>query len=143
MATASGLEAHDYVPLGALDGGSGGPATPSGHEALSGAWQQTLDQSLEAMVEGLKALASAGAAPPEVGAELANEKGTVLADAELTWVGDKLAVLRLDQEDLVDAWRGAGWTVALLDDGLVSIQGRPWQVAVAALLGLKLQKREE
>lgn len=143
MATASGLDTHDYEPLGALDGGSAAPAKPSGHEALSGAWQQVLEHSLEALADGLKALASAGATPPEVGMELADEKGKVLADAELTWAGDKLAVLRRDQEDLVDAWKAAGWTVELLDDALVSVQGQPWQVSVAARIGLTLQKNEE
>lgn len=143
MATASGLDTHEYEPLGALDGGSAAPAKPSGHEALGGEWQQVLEHSLEALADGLKALASAGATPPEVGMELADEKGKVLADAELTWVGDKLAVLRRDQEDLVDAWKAAGWTVELLDDAPVSVQGQPWQVSVAARLGLTLQKNEE
>ncbi len=75
--------------------------------------------------------------------ELADEKGKVLADAELTWVGEKLAVLRPDQDDLVDTWITAGWTVESLDDALVFIQGQPWQAAVAGRLGLTLQKNEE
>jgi DEAD/DEAH box helicase domain-containing protein len=142
MATAAGVDAHDYEPLGALDGGSAASAKPSAHEALSGAWQQVLEHSLEALADGLKALAGAGATPPEVGMELSDEKGKVLADAELTWVGDKLAVLRRDQEDLVDIWKAAGWTIELLDDGLVTIQGQAWQVSVAAKLSLTLQNEE-
>jgi DEAD/DEAH box helicase domain-containing protein len=88
-------------------------------------------------------LAAAGAALPEVGTELADENGKVLADAELAWVGEKLVVLRPDQDDLADAWKAAGWTVELLDDALMSIQDEPWQVAVATRLGLALQKNEE
>lgn len=143
MATASGLDGHDYEPLGSMNCESTAPAKPSGQEALSGAWQQVLDQSLEALATGLKALASAGALPPEVGMELGDEKGRVLADAELTWVSEKVAVLRPDQDDLVDAWKAAGWTVALLDDALASIEGQPWHQTVAVVLGIKLQKNEE
>ena len=98
---------------------------------------------MTALATGLKALATAGATPPEVGMELADDKGWVLADAELCWVGEKLAVLRPDQSDLVEAWEGAGWTVELLDATLSSIQGQPWQQPVAARLGLILQKSEE
>ena len=143
LATSSGLDAHDYEQLGALGKESAETAKPAGLEALGGAWQQVLEQCLEALATGLKALAAAGAAPPEVGMELADEKGKVLADAELTWVGEKLAVLRPDQDDLVDTWKAAGWTVELLDDAFVSIQGQPWQAAVAGRLGLTLQKNEE
>jgi hypothetical protein len=31
----------------------------------------------------------------------------------------------------------------LLDEALVSIQGQPWQAAIAGRLGLTLQKNEE
>ena len=143
LASASGLDAHDYEPLGALGKLSAEAAKPDGLSALAGAWQQVLDQCLEALAAGLKLLASAGAALPEVGTELADENGKVLADAELTWVGEKLAVLRPDQIDLADAWRAAGWTAELLDDALLSIEDKPWQVAVATRLRLTLQKDEE
>ena len=143
MATSSGLDDHDYEPLGALGKESAEAAKPAGLEALGGAWQQVLDHCLEALAAGLKDLATAGVTPPEVGMELADEKGKVLADAELTWVSEKLAVLRPDQDDLVDTWKAAGWAVELLDGTLVSIQGQPWQAAIAIRLGLTLQKNEE
>ena len=143
MATSSGLDAHDYEQLGALGKESAEAAKPAGLEALGGAWQQVLDHCLEVLAAGLKDLATAGVTPPEVGMELADEKGRVLADAELTWVSEKLAVLRPDQDDLVDTWKAAGWAVELLDGALVSIQGQPWQAAIALRLGLTLQKNEE
>ena len=102
-----------------------------------------LPSELSCLSSGLKALARAGATLPDVGMELADEKGRVLADAELAWVNEKLALLRPDQEDLVDAWKAAGWTVELLDDVLVSIQGDPWEESVAARLGLTLQMNKE
>lgn len=143
LASTSGIDAHDYEPLGALGKEAADIATPVGLEALGGAWQQALDQTLDALALGLKVLATTGAPPPEVGMELADEKGKVLADAELTWVGEKLAVLRPDQDDLVDTWKAAGWAVELLDEALVSIQGQPWQEAIATRLGLTLQKNVE
>jgi DEAD/DEAH box helicase domain-containing protein len=75
--------------------------------------------------------------------ELTNDRGQVLADAELSWMGEKLTVLRADQEDLAEEWKAAGWTVELLDDAGTSIQGKPWQEPIAERLGLKLNKSEE
>jgi DEAD/DEAH box helicase domain-containing protein len=143
MATAAGLDAHDYEGFGSLGAATAAPAKESGQAALSAAWQQVLEHSVEALTVGLKALASVGSVPPEVGMELTDNKGRVMADAELTWVDEKLAVLRPDQDDLVQAWKSAGWVVEMLDDTLVTIQGKPWQQVVASLLGLTLQKNKE
>jgi DEAD/DEAH box helicase domain-containing protein len=143
LATASGLEAHDSDVLGVLDADQSAPAQPASQDGFGGAWQQVLEQSVDALVFGLKTLAAAGAMPPEVGMELADDKGRVLADAELSWVGEKLAVLRPDQNDLADTWKAAGWTVETLDEAMASIQGQPWQQCVATLLGVTLQKNKE
>ena len=78
-----------------------------------------------------------------LGTELADEKGKVLADAELTWVDQKLALLRSDQADLAEAWQAAGWTAQVLDDKLATIQGQPWLVVVAEALGLTLKNEGE
>jgi DEAD/DEAH box helicase domain-containing protein len=143
MATAAGLDAHDYEVLGVMGGGSQTPGTPPGHAGLSAAWQAALDQALTELSAGLKALASAGATPPEVGTELADEKGKVLADAEVTWVDQKLALLRPDQTDLADAWHAAGWTTTVLDDKLTTVLGQPWMAVVAGALGVTLKNEEE
>lgn len=143
MATTSGLDAHDYESLGAMGGGAQAPGKPQGHAGLSAAWQAVLEQTLSELAGGLKSLAVAGATPPEVGTELADEKGKVLADAELTWVDQKLALLRSDQADLADAWQAAGWTAQVLDDKLSTVQGQPWSVAVADTLGLTLKNEGE
>ena len=143
MATASGLDAHDYEILGAMVGGAQAPGQPPGHAGLSAAWQVVFEQTLSELAGGLKALAAAGAMPPEVGTELADEKGKVLADAELTWVDQKLALLRSDQADLAEAWQAAGWTAQVLDDKLATIQGQPWLVVVAEALGLTLKNEGE
>jgi len=143
MVTASGLDAHDYESLGAMGGGAQAPGKPQGHAGLSAAWQSVVEQTLSELAGGLKALAVAGAMPPEAGTELADEKGKVLADAELTWVDQKLALLRPDQADLADSWKAEGWTAHVLDDKLATVQGQAWSVVVADALGLTLKNEGE
>ena len=70
--------------------------------------------------------------------ELVDEKGRVVADAELAWPDEKLAVLRPDQGDLAESWERAGWKVVRLDDALSVGDGLPWETAVSAALGLTL-----
>lgn len=143
MATASGLDAHDYEVLGTAVAAGQAAATPAGLEGLAGAWQSVLEQTVPALSAGLNALAASGAEPPEVGTELADDKGRVLADAELTWADQKLALLRPDQSDLAEAWRNAGWTAMVLDDTLEHAAGQPWVLAVAGALGLKPNHNKE
>ena len=118
-------------------------AGASGQAALLAVWETTLEQTLDVLRPGLRRLAEAGAAVPEVGVELADEKGRVLADAELAWPTEKLVVLRDDQADLSEAWAAAQWKVVELDEGLVTSGGAPWQSVVAAALGLTLDNEEQ
>ena len=143
MVTGSGLDGHDYdVLAGASEHDSAG-APAGAQEAHLAAWQDVLDQALSGMRDGLKALAFAGADLPEVGLELADAKGLVIADAELAWVSQKLVVLRPDQADIVSEWVAAGWQVSELDESLVLVGDQPWQVAVAEKLGVKLMNGED
>jgi DEAD/DEAH box helicase domain-containing protein len=139
LATASGLDGHDYDDLNV--GASGVPPQSPGQAALNVAWATVLEQVLGDLKVGLTLLAQAGALLPEVGMELADEQGRVLADAELAWPENKLVLLRADQEDMSVAWAEAGWQVVLLDDAL-AVAGAPWQLAIAPLLGLELNHQE-
>lgn len=143
MSTASGLDAHDYETLGPMGSGTSSPAQQPAQAGLGGAWQQVLEQTLKELSAGLKALANAGAAPPEVGLELADDNGHVLADAELTWADEKLTLLRPDQADLAEAWVAAEWRALVLDDKLRSVQGLPWAKAVADGLDLTMKNEQE
>ena len=142
MATTAGLDAHDYEVLGQMGAQRPAPAQPGAQAGLNAAWQQVLGQTFNELIPGLKRLAIAGAMPPEVGMELADEKGRVMADAELTWIDQNLALLRPDQADLVEVWTSAGWKTALLDDALATIQGVPWEKRTADMLGLQLNNEE-
>jgi DEAD/DEAH box helicase domain-containing protein len=119
----------------AQPGGGAAPVKPDDQVALSGAWLEVLADAIPLLVPGLKELAMLGALPPEVGLELADEKGRVLAECELAWTASKLVVLRPDQEDLLGAWQQEGWTVLQLDDA-ARVGEESWQAAAAKLLGL-------
>jgi DEAD/DEAH box helicase domain-containing protein len=143
LVTASGLAAHDYEAVAVTAAAAPPPAQPAGQAALQGAWQQVMEATLTELAEGLKRLAQSGATPPEVGLELADAKGRIVADAELTWPEHRLAVLRADQADLAEAWRTQGWQVAVLDESLEQdATGQSWEVAVAAGLGIPMNKDE-
>ncbi len=139
LATVSGLDGHDYDDLNV--GTSDVPPQAPGHAALNAAWAAVLEQVLGDLKAGLTLLAQAGAPLPEVGMELADEKGRVQADAEMAWQEAKVALLRADQEEMKALWVAAGWQVVLLDAAAV-VTGTAWQLAIAPLLGLQLNNQE-
>lgn len=141
LVTSDGLSANDYdglVPVAA----DTAPAQPPGQAALNEAWQAVLEQTMDALVPGLRQLARSGATWPEVGLELLDAKGRIAADAELAWVAQKLVVLRPDQADLVACWQEQGWQALVLNDGLDCVAQTPWAAAVAAGLGLECHVNE-
>jgi DEAD/DEAH box helicase domain-containing protein len=140
MTTSSGLELRDYD---ALPDAKSSAAVPAGQADLQGAWQDVLQQTLGLLREGLAQLAAAGAAPPGVGVELANDSGNVVADAELCWGAEKLALLRDDQADMVEAWQEQGWGTVVLDPKHKLVDGAPWAVVVAERLGLALASNHD
>jgi DEAD/DEAH box helicase domain-containing protein len=141
LATADGLAAHDYDGLGSAGLGTS-PAGPAKAVAINAAWQAVVEQTLDALLPGFKRLAQAGVEPPEVGLELTDTQGRVLADCELAWAQGKLVVLRPDQADLIEVWSGESWKVVLLDDGLSFVGGTPWEVTVAVGMELELTMKE-
>ena len=143
LVTANGLDAHDYDAL-VVDTSTpaSAPAQAADQAALHHAWTEVLGGVLADLRPGLTVLANAGVPIPEVGLELADEKGCVLADAEIAWTHAKVAVLRPDQEDMTQTWQEAGWKVVLLDESHTLVSGQPWPLATAPLLGLELKNEE-
>ena len=133
LTTATGLEGHDYDELGFASL----TASMAGAAAVSGAWQEVMDQAQSPLRPGLAALAKAGAALPEVGMELADDKGRVIADAELTWGEERVVLLRPDQSDLAEVWQAQSWVVSQLDESLTLIEDHPWALVIANALCLK------
>jgi DEAD/DEAH box helicase domain-containing protein len=140
LVTSLGLDEGAFHALsGALQAQ---PTTPARPDGLGAAWDAVLKQTLVPLQDGLRALAKAGAELPEAGLELADPNGKVLADAELCWVARKLAVLRDDQADLLDAWVSQDWTAMVLDEALSKIAGTDWAGAVAQHLGLSPMNKD-
>lgn len=139
LATVGGLEGHDHVHLSELP--SGGAVGIQPEDAFGGAWQEVQARALKPLQAGLGLLAASGADLPELGMELADDKGTVLADAELCWPAARMAVLRDDQVDLAPAWQDAGWQTWALDENMACINGVIWYQVVADGLGLKLTQK--
>ena len=137
MTTVGGLAAHDYDTFD-LDANAGQSAASGAGSALAGAWDAVLEQTLDELRPGLRRLALSGAAVPVVGYELADAKGTVVADSEFAWADSRFVVLRSDQDDLRSVWTEAGWGALVLDEALATAGGAPWEVLVAETLELTL-----
>lgn len=137
MTTSSGLDARDYEALdtNATSVTSVPPAMPAEIQAV---WESVLSQVFGPLQAGLRVLATASAPPPEVGMELDDARGQVVAESELVWADARVVVLRADQEDFQTAWSGAGWTVILLKEEQQRAGEAAWTEPVALALGLKL-----
>lgn len=140
LVTASGLDHQDYDGLRTLQASAA--AQPATQPSLNGAWLEVLDSVLVPLKPGMVRLAQAGAGIPEVGPELADDKGRVLAEAELVWSAAQVAVLRSDQADMAQAWAAQGWTVLCLDEDLTQCTAQPWEAAAATALGLTIEYQE-
>lgn len=116
------------------------PRTPSGaasvsdQAALAAEWRAVLAQAVEVTHSGLQQLAKTGVMPPEVGYELADERGRVAAESELAWPQQHVVVLMVDQADQADIWRREGWTVIHMEDaaGLPEPAATPGWASVVA-----------
>ncbi|TCP15937.1 DEAD/DEAH box helicase [Simplicispira metamorpha] len=140
LATDTGLQAHDYVRLDFASKADDAKAVQ--HSAINGAWQQTIAQTMPPLRDGLTRLAESGAAIPEVGLELADDKGKVLAECELCWPDARVVVLRDDQADMEEAWKQQGWAVFLLDEAMEKTGGVAWYQALARAMGLPITEKE-
>lgn len=136
MATVAGIKGGDLEAL-AIHESSAPPLTGSVDQvALSQEWTQALNMTLDELRLGLKALANLGATPPVIGHELANDRGVVIAEAEMAWLHAHVALLTFEQSDFTDVWKNAGWTTLVLDEEGTSVNGTPWSDAICKVLGI-------
>ena len=136
MTTVAGITAADCEMLRPATGQPAGPAGTSDQGALAQEWLDVLGLTLEQLRPGLRQLAMNGAPAPIVGHELADQRGVVVAEAELAWLSVHGVVLTFEQADLADAWRAAGWRVLVLDENVATIAGTGWVDAVSEMLGI-------
>lgn len=141
LADAKGLQNHDYDIL-THQNASSKPAASPNQQALNAVWSAVMESVMTEIKPGLRKLALAGSAIPEVGLELADEKGRPLADCELAWSQGKLVVLRPDQDDFQTLWQEAGWQTLLLDADLLRSNAIPWQQLAAQHLAVNIPTEE-
>lgn len=90
---------------------TGQTEAPSSETETSGEWRDVLELT-DARFHGLiNRLARGGWAVPEVGFELVNDAGEIIAEAELAWTDLEIAMLEADQSTDKDAFETAGWRV--------------------------------
>jgi ATP-dependent helicase/nuclease subunit A len=58
--------------------------------------------------------------PDHVGFELVNDRGEVIAEAEVAWEQEMVALLRADQQEFREVFDAAGWKVFMADSGIVA-----------------------
>ncbi|MCX6019367.1 MAG: DEAD/DEAH box helicase [Chloroflexi bacterium] len=114
MATAVGLASGDGALAEDVAPEAPNHATP--WAAGNAVWEAVLDQAHPSMHAGLASLARAGAEPPEVGLELTDPRGRVIADCELAWAHTRIVVLRDDQREFESLWQAQGWHCRTLDE---------------------------
>ena len=106
------------------------------------AWLKAIEQTLQGLQTGARLLAEAKATVPCVGHELADDRGDVLAEAELAWPDERLVVLTPGQDDMKPIWVDEGWTVMVLSDDLQTIGAEPWWQAVGQALNVSIEGAE-
>ena len=137
MTTLSGIQAGDLESLVTMKPAAAPPVGSTDQVALSQEWTAALAMTVESLRPGLHTLARLGATPPVIGHELANERGVVIAEAEMAWVDSHLVLLTFDQADLQGIWKSNGWKTLVLDEDCCVGHGARWTDAVcgALLLG--------
>jgi DEAD/DEAH box helicase domain-containing protein len=95
------------------------PALLQAEQALGGPWQTALELAAQDVQAWLLALAREDTPPPDVGFELTDEQGRVVAEAELAWTGPKVAVLLADGEEDAPRFEARGWQVFIASEGAI------------------------
>lgn len=135
MTTLGGIAAGDGDALAPLLSIPVAAAVSSDQAAWSQEWLEAMKDVLQNLQPGMKVLAQHGLVAPTVGHELANQRGHVVAEAELAWPGGLLVVLRSDQADMESIWQDVGWRVLLLDAaGEKLADSSDWAAAVVQIL---------
>lgn len=134
LATESGIQAGDCEMLKP----AGAPAAPLPgvvHQGELQEWAELSGLAADVVRPGLRELAMSGAEPPTVGYELADERGVVVAEAELAWPEHHVVLLTSTQGDMGDAWSKSGWHVVALDNDSSTSGGVAWTELVSAVVG--------
>jgi DEAD/DEAH box helicase domain-containing protein len=99
-----------HAEMPGLSGLQASPALRQAQQTFNERWQTALDLTSPQVHAWLLALARAGSAFPDIGFELTDERGRVLAEAELAWPDLQVAVLLPEYQDDAAHFEAQGWT---------------------------------
>jgi DEAD/DEAH box helicase domain-containing protein len=109
LATRDGLKEGDHSRIRPAE--STKPANSAEGAAFAGAWSEVMEQAMESLHPGLEKLVKLGIpVPDQIGFEL-DQDGEVVAECELAWTNQKLALLLEPHRPTAAAWKQAGWRV--------------------------------
>ena len=111
-ASTSGINQMIYSSLPAEDNKK--------NELPSLAWKDTLEQIIDdtTMDFVIKCIENEVPEPSSVGFELVDDGGKVIAEAELVWENDKIALLTPQQVESEEIFLNKGWRIIKTDDAL-------------------------
>ena len=114
MVTKRGLEARDYEVLNPKE--SVVVAIGPYGKVMYEVWAPVLESVVESIRDGADALAKASMPRPDgIGYEYADESGEVMAEAELAWTVDRLAIILDSQREYEGKWTELGWDVIVAE----------------------------
>lgn len=136
LATVSGIQSGDVEALATQKPMPPVPNGSADQVALSQEWMAAMNMTIEPLRSGLKTLANLGAIPPVIGHELADDRGIVIAEAEMAWIKSNLVLLTFNQSDMADIWKNAGWQTLVLEEEGFTVGGASWTDIVCTVLGI-------
>lgn len=111
--TASGLQKNLYGLLfNNLGAGESKIEDIDKHEELDNRWKEIIELSDSSCHALLELIIEAGAPVPDhVGYELSNEDDEIIAESEIAWTSNKLAIITEEQEEFRSIFESYGWHV--------------------------------
>lgn len=127
VVTKDGINQSIYNAIPVQEVEIAGHELKSEHEfTVDDSWKDIMEQIFdETAAECAEKLMSTGVqAPSIVGYELLNSSGTVIAECEMAWESDKIALLLPYQMSGIDKFKKNGWTVVTPDDLIIEFLHR-------------------
>jgi DEAD/DEAH box helicase domain-containing protein len=114
----NGMNQMVYNAIPATDQSESASASANKDNVADEAWAETMPQIFDDAAKecASKLMALGVSAPSTVGFELEDSKGAIIAECELAWEREKIALLLSAQMDSKDKFEENGWTVYTTED---------------------------
>jgi len=95
---------------------------PGGTQQDHPEWEEVYELTHEKNHELIRKLAKTGCPAPEIGYELINADGAIIAEAEFAWPDMKIAFLEADQASDAEIFKQSGWQAIMIDDAIADFK---------------------